>query len=119
MFRSTIVLVDEAAFLPDSQAIDSALAAVSDARIEYVDYYWRLCVWLRWLSLGAISLCLMYCGMACFADTGRGDWWYRFLRIDRLPASGRLLAGSLFTGCSMALIFHVLSQIQQRAMGLL
>lgn len=34
MFRSTIVLVDEAAFLPDSQAIDSALAAVSDARID-------------------------------------------------------------------------------------
>lgn len=32
--RQSAVLVDEAAYLPDSQAIDSALAAVSDARID-------------------------------------------------------------------------------------
>jgi hypothetical protein len=32
--RQSVVLVDEAAFLADNQAIDSALAAVSDARID-------------------------------------------------------------------------------------
>jgi phage terminase large subunit len=32
--RQSVVLVDEAAYLVDSQAIDSALAAVSDARID-------------------------------------------------------------------------------------
>jgi hypothetical protein len=91
--------------------------AIGLSRLD-VDHNWRRWgAWFQWLMPACISLCSMYCGIACMARTGGGEWWYCALRIDRMPALWRMLTGMLFVVCSMFVIFHVLSQMQAFAMN--
>lgn len=49
---------------------------------------------MRWIAFWAwacLSVCLMYCGIACIADTCRDEWWRR--PLSRLNYGWRILIG--------------------------